>query len=177
MTQRSAIDQQLAADGARKQASALERVEASVKQTSEVQSSANAQNVDAWENPFIQKKGESMFDYGLRINKAIMFGQMIETNNRTWSKSDEIIGRGLPPIDRTAAMVDAAKVAPQVNNFADSLKTAHQGMEQRLDTLSDRILQLANTPRNLSVSTPNPVDDAAKILNDVSRAAVKGAGL
>lgn len=176
VTQRSAIDQQLAADGARKQASALERVEASVKKTSEAQSSANAQNVEGWENPFIHKKGESMFDYGLRINKAKMFGQIRETSNRTWGKSDEIISGGLPPIDRTAAMVDSAKIAPQIN-FADSLKSANQGLEQRLDTLSDRILQLANTPRSLSVSTPNPVDDAAKIMNDVSRGAVRGAGI
>ncbi|MBD2489010.1 tape measure protein [Aulosira sp. FACHB-615] len=177
VTQRSAIDQQLAADGARKQASALEKVEASVKRTSETQHSVpGTQNSDNWENPFIQKKGESMFDYGLRINKAKMLGQIIETNNRTWGKSDEVIGGGLPPIDRTAAMVDAVKIAPQIN-FADSLKSANQGVEQRLDTLSDRILQLANTPRSLSVSTPNPVDDAAKIMNDVSRAAVRGSGI
>ncbi|MBD2437361.1 tape measure protein [Nostoc sp. FACHB-110] len=180
VTQRSAISQQLAADGARKQASALERVEASVKKTSETQHSALStqhSNVEGWENPYIQKKGEGLFAYESRLNWARMTGQLIETNNRTWTKSDEVIGGGLPPIDKTATMVDAAKVVPAASNIVDSLKMANQGIEQRLDTLSDRILQLANTPRSLSVTTPNPVDDAAKIMNDVSRAAVKGAGL
>ena len=42
---------------------------------------------------------------------------------------------------------------------------------------NDRILQLANTPRSLSVSTANPVDDAAKLINDLSRGQVMATGM
>ncbi|MEH2458592.1 MAG: hypothetical protein V7K34_14765 [Nostoc sp.] len=37
---------------------------------------------------------------------------------------------------------------------------ANQGIEQRLDALRGAIIPLANTPRSLTVQTPNPVDDA-----------------
>ncbi|QKQ75602.1 hypothetical protein [Nostoc sp. TCL240-02] len=42
---------------------------------------------------------------------------------------------------------------------------------------NDRILQLANTPRSLTVQTPNPVDDAAKLINDMSRGQVVAGGM
>ncbi|MBN3875234.1 hypothetical protein [Nostoc sp. JL23] len=41
----------------------------------------------------------------------------------------------------------------------------------------DRILQLANTPRSLTVQTPNPVDDAAKLMSDMSRGQLVSSGL
>ncbi|MCC5640349.1 tape measure protein [Nostoc sp. CHAB 5844] len=290
-TQRSAIDQQLAADGARKQASALERVESSVKRTSETQHSAlsTQHSNEGWENPFIQKKGEGMFDYSKRIHDAKMFGQIVETNNRTWSASDEVVatkvispqvvktnvvgsnvvGSGvppiqsadstekpkeleltqikpepgenlfdtyqrqrdelslmpkkleltpvdqasrnkqleitqikpkpgenlfeayqrqrdelynMPPIDQTASKVDAAKITPPEQSggyaqFAEALKIANQDVVQRLDKLVDSMATVAASPRSLTVSTPNPVDDAADIMNKISRQGVRGSGL
>jgi hypothetical protein len=54
---------------------------------------------------------------------------------------------------------------------------ANQGIEQRLDTLNERIMQLANSPRSLTVQSPNAVDDAADIISKISRGQLAGAGL
>ncbi|WP_334951884.1 hypothetical protein [Nostoc sp.] len=48
---------------------------------------------------------------------------------------------------------------------------------QRLDRLIDSLSTVAKMPHNLTVQSPNPVDDAAKIMNDFSREQVVGTGL
>lgn len=63
------------------------------------------------------------------------------------------------------------------NQFVDALKMANQGIEQRLDALSSAIITLANTPRSLSVSTANPIDDAARLMNNFSRGQVMASGM
>jgi tape measure domain-containing protein len=87
----------------------------------------------------------------------------------------------IPPLDKTAQMVDATKIIPQSgsnqNQFAEALKLANQDVVQRLDKLIDSMATVANTPRSLTVQTPNPVDDAAKLMNDLSRGQIVGAGL
>jgi hypothetical protein len=91
-TQKAALNQELAADSARRQAAALERVEASAPKiqkqesrdttTAAPASSPTANNdVPGWENPYIQKPGEGLFDYESRINWMKMTGQIVETNN------------------------------------------------------------------------------------------------
>ncbi|MFN6572380.1 tape measure protein [Dendronalium sp. ChiSLP03b] len=198
-TQRTAIDQQLAADSARKQANALERAESSVKKMEQPLkesadkglSSGDKANVDGWENPYIQKKGEGLFAYNLRINKMRAEGQIVETRNTVNTldtkgyKYDLALNRqqgNLPPVDNTAQMTQNAQIKPPeqsngYSQFVDALKTANQGIEKRLDTLSDRIMQLANTPRSLTVQTPNAVDDAADIMNRIGRGQVAATGL
>lgn len=54
---------------------------------------------------------------------------------------------------------------------------ANQGIEQRLDSLTSAIITLANTPRSLTVQSARPIDDAAKLMNDLSRGQVLAAGM
>lgn len=54
-----------------------------------------------------------------------------------------------------------------------TLKTGNQ----RLDRLIDSLSTVAKMPRNLTVQSPNPVDDAPKIMNDFSTGQVVAAEL
>ena len=78
-------------------------------------------------------------------------------------------------------MKDLSK-KPQASNptgfkgLVEGLKAANRGVEERLERLIANFDKLG-TPRSLTVTTPNPVDDAAKIMNDVSRIGLKGAGV
>jgi hypothetical protein len=87
----------------------------------------------------------------------------------------------MPPVDKTALALNSASIQPREpaggNQFAEALKMANQGIEQRLDALKSAIITLANTPRSLTVQTPNAVDDAAKLMNDFSRGQVMAAGM
>jgi len=197
-----AIDQQLAAESARKQANSLEKAEAAANK------GGSGGGATAWENPFIQKKGEGMFDYALRINKAKMEGRIVERNVTT-SSVDESgfdfgLGRGVKPaeliskmpMDKTtqeqlkskpsdiAALAKNAQAPitnPQGNtNIAsliiDGFKNVVTGIEQRMDSLSASITALANTPRSLTVQSCSPMDDAASILSDIANNSAIAAG-
>ncbi|MEH2102843.1 MAG: hypothetical protein V7K76_24475 [Nostoc sp.] len=87
----------------------------------------------------------------------------------------------IPPVDTTAMHALQANIQPREttggNQFVEALKMANQGIEQRLDALNSAIMTLANTPRSLTVQTPNAVDDAAKIMNNFSRGQVMSAGM
>ncbi|MBN3951945.1 MAG: hypothetical protein HWQ38_37965 [Nostoc sp. NMS7] len=87
----------------------------------------------------------------------------------------------MPPMDKTTASVSSASIQPREsaggNQFVEALKMANQGIEQRLDALRGAIMALANTPRSLTVSTANPVDDAADFMNRMSRGQVMGSGM
>ncbi|MHC5826278.1 MAG: hypothetical protein ACYT04_63080, partial [Nostoc sp.] len=87
----------------------------------------------------------------------------------------------MPPIDKTTASVSSASIQPREgaggNQFVEALKMANQGIEQRLDALRGAIMALANTPRSLTVSTANPVDDTADLLNRMSRGQVMAGGM
>ncbi|MBW4677143.1 MAG: tape measure protein [Desmonostoc geniculatum HA4340-LM1] len=120
------------------------------------------------------KPGESIFDVYQRQRE----GMKLPSESAKFPTS---IKADIPPMDKTAAAINSASIQPRDtssgNQFAESLKMANQGIEKQLAVLSDRILQLANTPRSLTVQTPNAVDDAAKLMNDLSRGQVVGAGL
>ncbi len=87
----------------------------------------------------------------------------------------------IPPVDKTALAVNSTSIQPREsgsgNQFVEALKMANQGIEQRLDALKTAIITLANTPRSLTVQTPNAVDDAAKLMNDFSRGQVMAGGM
>jgi tape measure domain-containing protein len=212
-TQGNAIAQQQAADSARKQAGALERVdaiaarrEALAKQFEKNEASlppASKQeqgdkSVEGWENPYTQKPGEDIFAYNLRINTMKMQGQIVETKNTAsivdqsgfnydnarMRKELSLAPKKLdiPPMDTTALDLQASRLkAPDTTSgyaqFAEALKAANQGIEQRLDTLSDRILQLASSPRSLSVTSANPIDHAADFYNKIAKNQTAAAGL
>lgn len=86
---------------------------------------------------------------------------------------------GITPTD----LVDAAKpvdVKPQTNGFIEftkGLSEANKGIEQKLQALIDVTLQAAGAPRQLYVSSPSPITDAAQIYSDISRGIVLNAGL
>jgi hypothetical protein len=208
-TQGNAIAQQQAADSARKQAGALERVDAIAARrealakrneasiASESKQDQGNKSTEGWENPYTQKPGEDIFAYNLRINTMKMQGQIVETKN-TASIVDQSgfnYSKGMrnelslspkkldiPPMDTTALDLQASRLkAPDTTSgyaqFAEALKAANQGIEQRLDTLSDRILQLASSPRSLSVTSANPIDHAADFYNKIARVQTAAAGL
>ncbi|MHC5779321.1 hypothetical protein, partial [Nostoc sp.] len=87
----------------------------------------------------------------------------------------------IPPMDKTTTSVSSASIQPREsaggNQFVEALKMANQGIEQRLDALRGAIMTLANTPRSLTVSTANPVDDAADFMNRMSRGQVMAGGM
>jgi tape measure domain-containing protein len=192
-TQRAALSQQLAANSAQKQAQALERVEASVK-ASDANSKGGTTPSD-WTNPYIQKQGESMFDYANRINQDKIFGRIVETSERktlapiytnqamnnqamTTVKTPSV----MPPTDTTAETAKASEIKPTDTTtgyaqFVDALKVANSGVEARLDKLIGSIASLSNAPRSLTVQSPNPVDDAASIFSEFAAMEVRGAGL
>ncbi|MEH2148587.1 tape measure protein [Nostoc sp.] len=133
------------------------------------------QKIDINQMPKLDlKPGESLFEAyqrqreGMKLpNESVKFPAS--------SKGD------IPPMDKTAAILNSSAIQPREsvggNQFVEALKMANQGIEQRLDALSSAIITLANTPRSLSVSSPNPVDDAAKIMNNFSRGQVMAAGM
>lgn len=261
-TQRAAISQQTAADGARKQASALEKVEASVKKVDanltnknrpallEKDEAAPNSVPPGWENPYLQKTGEGIFEHALRINTMKMTGQIVETHStrsvvdQNNFHYDEALNRrqGNPPAsDFEGKSFDTSrnfeklltatneipenlrKLIPSINSLDKSLqpgkntaqnaltnkptdiaaqaknaiaptttaidntnitkmiidgfKGAVSGVTQRLDRLSESIITLAKMPRSLTVSTPNPVNDAAKIMNNMTQQKTKAAKL
>ncbi|BDA74348.1 hypothetical protein CAL7716_085140 [Calothrix sp. PCC 7716] len=281
VTQRTAISQQLAADGARKQAQSMERIDTIARNSAKKpESSASGTGDNAagatpsdWENPYIQKKGEGLFEYHSRLNQARMQGKLVETNTRTSVVTDSILtSKGIvpnsgnssnsskpqapkttdeifksalggteqrldtlvtlftdlkncipalamdnlnlapleknlfnplalptkpqmqdwqstslidlgnlgasymPPIDRTAEIASSAQIQP--SNVESSLVSAVDfAFTQKFDTLSAAIMQVASMPRNLTVQSPQPVDDAASIWNDFAMAKVGAAGL
>ncbi|MBN3875230.1 tape measure protein [Nostoc sp. JL23] len=87
----------------------------------------------------------------------------------------------MPPMDKTTASVSSASIQPREsssgNQFVEALKMANQGIEQRLDKLIDSMALVASTPRSLTVQTPNPVDDAADLMNRMSRGQVLAGGM
>jgi tape measure domain-containing protein len=256
-TQRSALDQQIAADQARKQANALELVEASVKKisnatkdTNKTETGSNPANVEGWENPFKLKEGESSWDYNKRIMDAKITGQIQETRRNTtvidqsnhagispsasadqpnynydpvinayWEsvnrpkqiefgtipkldmKSGENMfeaymrSRGDSPLspkprenifeaymrqqEESRKLANEGKIKPNEPNtdlFAQSLKAANQDVVKKLDEIL-AAYQSNKMPTNLTVTTPDPVDDAAKILNDLAKMQVLDAGI
>jgi len=72
------------------------------------------------------------------------------------------------------------KYAPKENTsaqFSDSLKMANKGIEERLDKLNSSLATAVNSPRNLYVSSPEPVSDAVSILADINRMNTQSSGL
>lgn len=190
-TQRTAIDQQVAADGARKQASALEKVEASVKKITSKsdtpQADQSAQSPPpGWENPYIQKPGEDLFAYNLRINTAKMQGQIVETNVRksvvdqSGFNYDEALNRrqGNPPAsdfdlkssNPTGKMPASAafdtgtgglkKLLTDTNELPESLR-------KLVANTSDKSLQLGDKTNPLDLKTP---DIAAQVKTAIAQA-------
>lgn len=114
------------------------------------------------------------------LPKKLYINQLPELNRKpgenlfeAYQKFNE--QRQMPPVDNTAAMIKATQIQPEAKytQFGEALKFANQEVVTRLD----KLIEASNTPRSLTVSTPNPVDDAAKIMNDLSRGQVVGAGL
>lgn len=204
-TQGSAVSQQLAADAARKQAFALERVEAMSLKGGGGKGGTSLGAEDA-DNPFRrltldevkerakaekEKKKvryESDFDYAKRITQARMEGRIQDFRNTTstidysgYHKGlalDKVAG-AMPLKDTTAEAVKAASSIDPVglDSGATFTNALNDSLGHRLDTLNERILQLANSPRSLTVQSPNAVDDAASIMNDLARKQVAGAGI
>ncbi|MEH1821539.1 MAG: hypothetical protein V7L31_21070 [Nostoc sp.] len=113
------------------------------------------------------KPGESIFDAYQR--------QREEMKLPTGAKAD------IPPVDKTSLAINSTSIQPREsaggNQFVEALKMANQGIEQRLDRLIESMVTVARTPRSLTVSTANPIDDAADLMNRMSRGQVMAGGM
>ncbi|WP_414755551.1 tape measure protein [Anabaena sp. CCY 9910] len=107
----------------------------------------------------------------LQLPKRIDINQLPELNLK---KGENLFDGYMRYRDTTAQQAEAAKVKPTdtTNQFASALKVANQEVVQRLDKLIDSLSR-----PNLTVQTPNPVDDAAKILSDMQRGQMMSAGI
>ncbi|MEH1808470.1 tape measure protein [Nostoc sp.] len=118
------------------------------------------------------KPGENLFDAYQRQREGIKLST--QGTALPSSKAD------IPPVDTTAMHALQANIQPREttggNQFVEALKMANQGIEQRLDALRGAIMTLANTPRSISISSPNPIDDTADFMNRISRGQVVAAG-
>jgi len=82
------------------------------------------------------------------------------------------------------ALLRSARPNPQIESLsglgavgapaAIDLSRVMVPIGEKLDTLNDRISQLAASPRQLTVQTPDPVNDISKILNGVAQQAARG---
>ncbi|MFK0731414.1 MAG: tape measure protein [Gloeotrichia echinulata GP01] len=118
---------------------------------------------------FTHSPGENLFEAYQKYRDGLSL-----TPKKDSKKAD------MPPNDLVTGALNKAGIQVSdsgYSQFAESLKMANQGIEQRLDKLIDSMSLVANTPRSLTVQTPNPVDDAAKLMSDLSRGQVVGAGL
>jgi hypothetical protein len=59
----------------------------------------------------------------------------------------------------------------------DNIKLDNSGVESKLDTLNNNIASLANTPRSLNVSTPDPIGDSGRILSNLASQKLSSANL
>ncbi|BBD69525.1 hypothetical protein Mfla_2689 [Nostoc commune NIES-4072] len=167
----SALDLVEAGEKARRPIS-LSSAEAKVESTNPQM--ALPQKIDINQMPKLElKPGESIFDAYQRQREGMKLptqGAELPSN-----KAD------IPPMDKTAANLNSATIQPREsaggNQFVEALKMANQGIEQRLDALNSAIMTLANTPRSLSISSPNPIDDAADFMNRIGRGQVMAAGV
>lgn len=61
--------------------------------------------------------------------------------------------------------------------FSDSLRMANKDVVDRLDKLNQTLSTAINSPRNLYVSSPEPISDAVSILADINRMNIQSSGL
>jgi len=71
--------------------------------------------------------------------------------------------------------------APQVGNgtgtadLGQTIQTGDAAVVAKLDELKVAVLLLANAPRSVTVSAPDPVAAVGKVLSDIGRASLKRA--
>ncbi len=178
-TQRMAIDQQLAADSAREQANSLEKAEASVKKTTSNQPNTNdagaSNSTASWENPYIQKPGEGLFAYNLRINQAKMEGRIVETNTRTsvvdqsGFNYDEALNRkqGNPPASDFEGKPFETFAAGSLNKLLTTTNELPESLRKLVPDSIDKSLQLKESDKNNSLALKTP-DIAAQVKSAIA---------
>lgn len=77
----------------------------------------------------------------------------------------------------TKTALEAHQPATGYTAFVQALKNSNKSIESKLDTLNTTMAAALNSPRSLTVQSPNPVQDAAKIYGDIAYANVVSSGL
>jgi tape measure domain-containing protein len=90
----------------------------------------------------------------------------------------DVLG-GAPPIVPTQANfnpIETAAIQPQTSSVDQAVSRAsnNQDVVAKLEQLYAGIVQLANTPRSLTISTPTPVEDYAKFQNQQAGSTLRG---
>lgn len=176
-TQQTALDQQLAADGARKQASALEKAESIAAKASERGSKKAGgriikDGVDVTNYRYDEALNRSQGNAPALRSIAAMPSLSLKPGEDMFAAYQKMRETPIPAVDKVSP-----SVSDRVSAFGEALKIANQEVVQRLDKLIDSMSTVVRSPRNLTVQTPNPVDDAAKILSDMQRGNMAAAGL
>jgi hypothetical protein len=94
------------------------------------------------------------------------------TYNYQFTKLSEKNNRNLKQETKDAIAPNQPTPGAETNMASliiDGFKSAIVGVEQRIENLSNSIIQLANTPRSLTVQSNQPVDDLASIINDIAK--------
>ena len=106
--------------------------------------------------------------YKPKANSLEQLGQMYKTDANSFEQLQQMY----KPKENTSAQ------------FTDSLKLATKGIEEKLTSLIDltsKALDInsraINSPRNLHVSSPEPISDAVKIMADINRMNIQSSGL
>ncbi len=73
--------------------------------------------------------------------------------------------------------VEALKPIADLGGLGTVVQQGNGQVVQKLDELNRSILQLANTPRSITVSAPDPVGAVEKVLSDVAKTSFRRAGL
>nr|WP_277881836.1 tape measure protein [Leptolyngbya sp. FACHB-541] len=102
-------------------------------------------------------------------------------DNAFFNELMQMTGRGditaIAGISEQTASTRMTETADQGSSMVQAFREANGGIEQRLDTLNGNIVLLANSPRSLTVQTPDPVNDMSQILSEQSRQKMEAAGL
>lgn len=83
----------------------------------------------------------------------------------------------------TIAQLNSKVPAPQIGNgtgtadLGQTIQTGDAAVVAKLDELKVAVLLLANAPRSVTVSAPDPVAAVGKVLSDIGRASLKRARL
>nr|WP_277881839.1 tape measure protein [Leptolyngbya sp. FACHB-541] len=102
-------------------------------------------------------------------------------DNAFFNELMQMTGRGditaIAGISEQTASTRMTETADQGSSMIEAYRAANSGVEQRLDTLNTNIIQLANSPRSLTVQTPDPIRDMGQILSEQSRQKMESIGL
>lgn len=110
---------------------------------------------------------ESLLSQNANDTQLLRFAQEFDDN----AFASELLGA----VGRSD-IANLAEAGGELDNLTGGLKQANEGIENRLDTLNENVLTLANSPRSLTAITPNASADVAAIASSMTRQSQRNGG-